>query len=163
MFKLDPATSEETVLYRFNGTDGANPAAGLIFDAKGNLYGTTYAGGNLSDCNGNGCGVVFKLDPTTRNETILYRFTGADGANPAAGLILDAKGNLYGTTEHGGTSGDGMVFKVSKSGRYTVLYGFTGADGGNPRAGLIFDAEEDLYGTTYYGGSRDGTVFKLTR
>ncbi len=82
VFKVDPATSEETVLYRFNGTDGANPAAGLILDAKGNLYGTTYAGGNLSDCNENGCGVVFKLDPTTRNETILYRFTGADGANP---------------------------------------------------------------------------------
>jgi uncharacterized repeat protein (TIGR03803 family) len=79
-------------------------------------------------------------------------------------LIFDAEGDLYGTTYAGGDSGDGVVFKLSRTWTYTLLYGFTGADGGNPRAGLIFDAEGNLYGTTYYGGtSRDGTVFKLTR
>ena len=74
------------------------------------------------------------------------------------------KGNPYGTTYAGGVSGDGVVFNLSKSGRYTVPHSFAGADVGNPRAGLIFDVEGNLYGTTYYGGSRDdGTVFKLTR
>ena len=112
MFKLD-ATGKETVLYRFTGgADGAQPFAGVILDAHGNLYGTTFGGGVY------GQGTVFKVD-TTRNETVLYSFTGgADGAQPRAGVILDAEDNLYGTASVGGNSlGEGTVFKVDTSGK----------------------------------------------
>jgi uncharacterized repeat protein (TIGR03803 family) len=106
VFKLD-TTGTETVLHTFTaGADGAEPDAGLIRDSAGNFYGTTYLGGI------NGNGVVFKLD-TTGTETVLYSFTGgADGGSPAAGLIRDSAGNLYGTTYEGGTSDAGVVFKL---------------------------------------------------
>ena len=157
VFKLD-ATGHETVLYSFTGYgDGANPYAGLIRDAAGNLYGTTASGGT------SGRGTVFKLD-TTGNETILHNFTGnADGADPYAGLIQDSAGNLYGTTAEGGASNEGTVFKVDTTGRETVLYSFTrGADGGSPYGGLIRNSAGKLYGTTYFGGTTDsGLVFEL--
>jgi len=125
VFKVDPA-GNETVLYSFTGgADGSYPL-GLVRDRAGNLYGTTYAGGNLtaSECVGFGCGVVFKLDPAG-NETVLYAFTGAaDGGYPGAGVVLDERGNLYGTTENGGDFGPslcannygcGVVFKLTRS------------------------------------------------
>ncbi len=117
----------EAVLHTFNGgSDGSYPNAGLIADGKGNLYGTTATGGT-SYCGGGGCGTVFKLTPPasaggTWTETVLYAFTGgSDGANPQAGLILDASGALYGTTTEGGAScppsystrGCGTVFKLT--------------------------------------------------
>ncbi len=96
-----------TTIYTFTGGDGANPHAGLIADAAGNLYGTTVYGG------ANGNGTVFKVTPTG-SETVLYSFTGgSDGANPEAGLIADASGNLYGTTANGGSNGVGTVFKLA--------------------------------------------------
>src|SRR5208337_2201294 len=103
-FELD-TLGKETVLYSFTGTggDGAVPGAGLVRDSKGNLYGTTIAGGDLA-CNApDGCGTAFELD-TTGKETVLYSFTGTggDGANPFSGLVRDAKGNLYGGTLAGG-------------------------------------------------------------
>jgi len=165
VFKVNPA-GKETVLYTFRGeTDGGNPEAGLVMDSAGNLYGTTYQGGNMSGCTqiAMGCGVVFKLD-TAGIETVLHTFSGgADGANPLAGLILDAAGNLYGTTAYGGAYGGGTVFKVDTTGTETVLHNFTGAaDGGTPEAGLILDAAGTLYGTTEYGGTFGlGTVFKV--
>jgi len=97
---------------------------------------------------------------------VLYNFTGStDGATPYAPLIRDSAGNLYGTTEAGGASGAGTVFKVSKSGKETVLYSFTGGvDGANPFAGLLQDAADNLYGVTAYGGTSGvGTVFKLSK
>ena len=111
---LARAQAAETVLYRFkDGSDGALPSAGLIFDARGALYGTTAVGGTLNR------GTVFKLTPpslglqTQWTETVLYRFKGgSDGAGPYAGLILDARGALYGTTQAGGTSDRGTVFKL---------------------------------------------------
>jgi uncharacterized repeat protein (TIGR03803 family) len=148
-----------TVLYAFKGSsDGANPTAGLIQDASGNLYGTTSQGGHSFS------GTVFKLDPAARKEKVLYAFAGfPDGAYPSADLIRDRAGNLYGTTAIGGTSQYGTVFKLSKGGKETVLYNFKGAaDGGNPYAGLVLDKVGNLYGTTQVGGAHQyGTVFKL--
>jgi uncharacterized repeat protein (TIGR03803 family) len=185
VFKLKPepdGTWTESVLYSFTGgADGAGPYAGLIFDAAGNLYGTTALGGG-SGCNGFGCGVVFELAPNPDGiwtERVVYSFTGgADGGYPQAGLILDAAGNLYGTTYYGGSTacpvGCGVVFKLAPNsdGTWTesALHGFTGGAGGaNPYAGLIFDAAGNLYGTTTGGGDYNacsptegcGVVFKL--
>jgi uncharacterized repeat protein (TIGR03803 family) len=176
VFKVD-TTGKETLLYSFSwaggyGADGAYPL-GLVQDAQGNLYGTTTSGGDLA-CDGPyGCGTVFKLD-TTGKETVLYSFTGGrdgDGEWPAAEPLLDAQGNLYGTTDGGGAYGFfGTVFKVDTTGKETVLYSFTptGGDGSDPHAGLVQDAQGNLYGTTLIGGdlacnapSGCGTVFKV--
>src|ERR1019366_2345043 len=111
------AQVQEKVLYNFNfnGTDGLNPWAGLIFDAAGNLYGTTRIGGTY------GAGTVFELMPAaggTWTEKVLHNFNsdGTDGTYPSAGLIFDAAGNLYGTTQDGGTSNSGTVFELSPDG-----------------------------------------------
>jgi uncharacterized repeat protein (TIGR03803 family) len=149
-----------------DGDDGVNPDAGVIFDAAGNLYGTTTGGGP------GGAGIVFELTPNgdgTWNESILHGFTGAaDGANPSPGsLVFDSGGNLYGTTGAGGSSNQGVVYKLAPNGDGTwtesVLHSFTGgADGGAPGAGVVFDSAGNLYGTTYSGGAAgDGVVFKL--
>jgi uncharacterized repeat protein (TIGR03803 family) len=168
VFMVDKA-GNETVLYSFTGTggDGGNPFAGLVRDAAGNLYGTTFHGG------ASGAGTVFNLDNTGK-ETVLYSFTGLpDGEGPHAGLLRDAAGNLYGTTEEGGSGacsfggfdyGCGTVFMLDTAGKETVLYSFsgTGGDGAVPYAGLVRDAAGNLYGTTSGGGaSSEGTVFKL--
>jgi uncharacterized repeat protein (TIGR03803 family) len=159
VFKLTPK-GKETVLYTFTGgSDGSEPYAGLIMDAKGNLYGTTSAGG---DANVNG-GVVFKLTPRGK-ETVLHTFTGnPDGAAPFDGLIQDAAGNFYGTTEYAGAAGAGVVFKMTPAGHETVLYTFNGgSDGAEPLGGLLEDESGNLYGTTSAGGtSGAGAVFKL--
>lgn len=122
VFKVE-TTGKETVLYSFTGgADGAESFAGVIRDAEGNLYGTTYFGGSFSGslCAGvGGCGVVFKLDSAGK-ETVLHTFSGGtDGANPNAGLVQDLEGNLYGTASDGGElscnppGGCGVVFKTS--------------------------------------------------
>jgi len=165
VFKVDPTTRKETVLYSFTGgTDGEYPFADLIRDAAGSLYGTTWGGGTSRACYGGGCGTVFKLDATGK-ETVLYSFTGgADGANPTAGLVQDAAGNLYGTTEIGGSSGQGVVFKLDATGKETVLHSFAGGvDGASPHSALVRDEEGNLYGTTIAGGvfRSSGTLFKV--
>jgi uncharacterized repeat protein (TIGR03803 family) len=161
VFKLDPA-GQETVLYTFTGgADGAYPVAGVVRDSAGNLYGTTECGGSGQGCAG--AGVVFELNAAGK-ETVLYTFTGgADGGYPAAGVIRDSAGKLYGTGSGGGTSGAGVVFKLDPAGQETVLYTFTGgADGGYPYAGLIFDSAGNLYGTGNGGGTSGyGVVFKV--
>lgn len=163
IYKLD-ASGNFTVLHNFTGgPDGGRPYASLIQDSAGNLYGTTFAGGADNQ------GVVFKVN-TSGHLTVLHSFTGgpagADGAYPFAGLSGDAAGNLYGTTEYGGTAGQGTVFKVDTTGNETVLYNFTaGADGGQPKARVILDTQGNLYGTTLIGGAPShtwaGVVFKL--
>src|SRR5205085_5585010 len=153
--------------------DGAGPASGLIADDAGNLYGTTYFGGQVTNyCANQGaaCGVVFKLAPSG-TETVLQTFAGPDGANPIAGLIADSAGNFYGTTIVGGTAGDGTVFKLAPDGTETVLHSFQGGnDGSGPRSALIMDKRGKLFGTTSLGGSPAecngnsegcGTVFEL--
>ncbi len=157
-----------TVLYSFKGgADGSGPTASLIRDAAGNLYGTTFLGGDLKCGARAGCGTVFKLD-AAGNETVLYSFAGgAAGSSPFAGLIRDLEGNFYGTTVYGGDlncgnpSGCGTVFKLDATGKKTVLHRFTGPpDGSTPYGGLVRDPQGNLYGTTVFGGGY-GTVFKL--
>jgi|SRR5579872_3454885 len=155
----------ETVLYTFNGPDGATPSiAHLAIDPNGNLYGTTLQGGAFR------YGTVFAIPPTG-GEKLLYSFTGAgDGATPNGGVIFSG-GALYGTTEYGGKMGPncligcGTVFKVTGVGKETVLYSFNGptSDGASPFAGVIRDQGGNLYGTTSTGGLKGfGTVFELT-
>jgi len=121
VFKFTPGAKGEwtlTTLYSFDETDGAFPGGGVIFDAAGNLYGVTNAGGayNSSDCNV-GCGTVFELTPGggTWTETVLHSFdaNGVDGYAPYGPLIADAAGNLYGTTVYGGAHGYGTVFEIT--------------------------------------------------
>jgi uncharacterized repeat protein (TIGR03803 family) len=159
------------VLHHFKGgTDGLTPLGSVIFDASGNLYETTVWGGGSSTCN-SGCGTVFELVPNTNgswSENVLYRFTGgADGSEPAAGVIFDEAGNLYGTTNQGGDFNSGTVFKLSRNtnGSWTesVLHSFNGTDGNLPNAALTFDVTGNLYSTTSEGGTNNcGVVFKLT-
>jgi uncharacterized repeat protein (TIGR03803 family) len=159
----------ETILHSFdyNGTDGTNPYASLIMDKEGNLYGTTSYGGTYN------WGTVFELTQsgTEWTEKVLYSFgqVVGDGRYPYAGLIMDKKGNLYGTTVNGGTynscaTGCGTVFKLALSGAETVLHSFgASGDGQNPQGGLVSDKEGNLYGTTSGGGAFSyGTVFKVT-
>jgi uncharacterized repeat protein (TIGR03803 family) len=146
---------EEKVLYAFKGgTDGFFPAGSLLLDTKGNLYGTTWYGGEF------GYGTVFKLNRagSAGKEKILYSFTGgADGGSPITNVIQDAKGNLYGTTSGGGEYGQGTVFKSTPDGTEKVLYSFSGyLEGGAYPSGLVFDNEGNLWGTT------SDTIFKLT-
>jgi uncharacterized repeat protein (TIGR03803 family) len=173
VFELTPTANgwKESVIYNFSGDDGAGPMAGLIFDAAGNLYGTTASGGNLGSyyCHGVGCGEVFRLSRGSTGVwqiTPLYQFIGfADGDQPQAGVVFDSAGNLYGTTVADGLStcfvqfnGCGVVFKLTppapnRPWMETVIHSFTGgSDGENPAAGLLIDAAGNLYGTNMYGG-----------
>jgi len=191
VFELTPpATGQgawtETVIHSFSGPDGASPQSTLVIDGKGNLYGTAVEGGPAGSF-----GVVFELSPpvtgsTAWTETVVTAFTGHNGADPYARLVIDAKGNLYGTTARGGLgftsgafSGYGVVFELTPpaSGQTAwtekVRHYFDGGSnlfnlGGNiPTGGLAIDSAGSLYGTTAGGGgtgcgSGCGTVFKLT-
>jgi uncharacterized repeat protein (TIGR03803 family) len=170
VFKIDP-TGNETVLHAFKGRlDGSVPLQGLVLDAQGNLYGSTEFGGTAKSCGDGGCGVVYKISPAGQ-ETILYNFSGgADGSEAGDALVIDADGNLYGTTGSGGDLdcfkpfGCGVIFKIDPSGTESVLFTFTNeiTTGYNPISGLIRDPSGNLYGTTYRGGANGmGTVFKL--
>jgi uncharacterized repeat protein (TIGR03803 family) len=161
VFRLNPPTTKsgawtETMLRRFNnGADGAGPNGGLIFDAKGRLYGTAAAGAI-------GHGMVFRLKPPLKRgdpwqETLLHSFTGADGADPMAGLTFDPTGNLYGTTCCDGKPGGGTIFRLTPLARggwtLKVLHSFTGTpDGSYPAAKIVFDKSGNLYSTTQQSG-----------
>ena len=142
--------------------DGAEPYNGdLLLDSAGNLYGTTFSGGKYE------AGTVYKMTPSNGGWTyvVLYSFSGGNnGANPVAGVVLDAAGNLYGTTYDGGYYGEGVVYQVTPSGAETVLYNFTGGnDGSLSYAGVIFDQSGNLFGATAFGGSGGaGVVFELS-
>jgi uncharacterized repeat protein (TIGR03803 family) len=146
------------VLHSFAGgkNDGCLPYGTVSMDKAGSLYGTT------DGCGTAGSGIVWKV--AKRTETVLHHFAGgsSDGSTPYAGVILDAQGNLYGTTSVGGSAGDGVVYELSKSGTLSLLHVFTGSDGNLPYGGLLRDAKGDLYGTANAGGSTgNGTVWKL--
>src|SRR5580698_2461141 len=191
------AEGKEKVLYSFQGLrDGSVPAGGVVFDTHGNLYGATTEGG-ANSCPGIAqCGTVYQLTPPATKgdgwtETVLYTFLGKnhnDGNTPAGGVLIDAAGNLYGTTAYGGGGGCillgtnvgcGTVYELSppaqKGGawRETVLYNFKGdTDGQLPVGDLAFDKQGNLYGATQYGGGYGscnpsfyqhcGTIFELS-
>ena len=181
VFELKPSTGggwTETVLFRFNGIDGASPRSGLIFDKFGDLYGTTAYGGSTSGaCSSQieGCGTVFELihkPGGTWAEKVLHVFNrdGTDGTVPVAGLNFDAANNLYGITQLGGSTDGGVVFELTRGagGVWTesLLHTFaeSATDGYNSLGGLIFDAAGNIYGTTGGGGggTNRGTVFEMT-
>jgi uncharacterized repeat protein (TIGR03803 family) len=159
-------TYTENTIYSFPGGDaGTEPLfSGVVRDAEGNFYGTTYSGGPYN------YGTVFKVDPAG-NETVLHGFGQAnDGRTPYSGLLLDPTGHLFGTTYGGGIrdrkcrNGCGIVFEIFPNGDEKILHGFGGVkgDGSLPIGNLIRDAAGNLYGTTQMGGAYGyGTVFKI--
>jgi uncharacterized repeat protein (TIGR03803 family) len=176
VYRLSPDGSggwTESILHSFTAfaPDGAEPIGAPTVDVHGNVYGTTNSGG--SD---NGGGTAFMLTPESDaswKETILHSFAAEsqDGWGPAAGMTIDGKGNLYGTTEYGGEYGYGTVFRLSPSagGNWTetILHGFSfsaaGGDGYIPSAGKLTLGNGKLFGATQYGGAYlDGTIFQLT-
>jgi uncharacterized repeat protein (TIGR03803 family) len=169
VFELTPKAGgrwTEKILRSFNREDGYYPYAGVILDSGGDLYGTTNWGGAY------GVGIVFELTPKARGrwtEKILHSFNGTDGYEPYSNLILDAAGNVYGTTVSGGAQNVGVVFELTPKagGRWTERllhsFKFDGTDGNTPYAGLILDSAGNLFGTTFNGGAYvGGTVFELT-
>ncbi len=179
-----PASAEwkEKVLYSFRGgaTDGSIPAGGVVFDKAGNLYGADTSGGS-GGCPNQGCGMVFRVSPPAQGggpstETSIHAFRGVsngatDGFTPAGGLIIDAKGSLYGTTAYGGNgpcvllgtkAGCGIVYELSPPARkggqwtYQILYNFQGGnDGYVPSGNLVFDNQGNIYGATQFGGGKE--------
>jgi uncharacterized repeat protein (TIGR03803 family) len=189
VFELSPPMQKggawtEKVLHGFQGTsagsvagDGEYPNGGLIIDNEGNLYGTTYQGGTgLASCSTGdgqtGCGTVFEMSPLKDpegawTEKVLYRFDAEDGANPAAAVVSDQLGNLYGTTYSGGANNAcGLVFELRKPHEEFQLWAEAAlgsfncrTNGEYPDGGVAFDGTGALYGTTI--GSPHGEVFRL--
>jgi uncharacterized repeat protein (TIGR03803 family) len=191
VFKLTrPAAGKtvwtESILYSFRTikNDASQSRAPLVFDAKGNLYGTTIYGGGSARCVATGFGAIYKLTPpaagkTVWTETTLYKFQPFGDCNyPSSALIIDKTGALFGTAPDGGTTqpapglSDGCAFTLKLSGgkwKETVIYTFTSTptkpprQGATPEAALIADTRGNLYGTTNVGGAfSEGTIFKLT-
>jgi uncharacterized repeat protein (TIGR03803 family) len=176
VFELSPNGTggwNQTVIHTFTGApkDGYQPEGTLVFDESGDLYGTTYQGGARDS------GTVYKLTPVTKGkkkgtwtEKILHSFAGAprDGSYPSAGIVFDASGNIYGTTEAGGKFGDaGTVFElapaVNGGHKEKLLWNFNGTDGVQPYDSLILDSAGNLYGTASLGGSSaNGVAFEVT-
>jgi uncharacterized repeat protein (TIGR03803 family) len=177
VFKLSPQPDgswTETLLHSFNVADGATPYAGLSADVAGDLYGTTFNGGNSTNCPAAsfaGCGVVFKL---TRNLNgswsykVLHRFIDRPAAHPYAGVVIDQAGNLYGTTVEGGSANGGTVYKLSRTVNagwtFTVLHIFPGTPALHPYGKLVIDSAGHLYGTARDCSSSSncyGVVFEI--
>jgi uncharacterized repeat protein (TIGR03803 family) len=160
------ANGAAKVLYAFQGgSDGAHPpAAGLITDDTGDLFGVTSGGGGGTDCQGdNGCGTVFELAPDG-SEVVLHAFAGGcDGTSPTSRLTVDGSGNFYGVTGEGGSCNDegfGTVFKLAPGGAESVVYAFKGGtDGEEPSSALVSDRKGDLFGTTPSGGNGAGCPY----
>jgi len=160
----------KNALHFFSGSDGSSPQVSLVFDENGNLYGTTMGGGIKGSCAGPGCGVVFKLATDSGGgwkETVLHRFAGGDDGSFSFGsVLLDGKGNVFGSAEHGGGSfDDGTVYELSPTGgRWTeqILHSFTGTDGAAPY-NLVFDATGKIYSVAgYFGEYGAGVAFELS-
>lgn len=176
VFELSPSGNgyTETLIHSFDLTDGYQPTSGLAIDQRGNLFGTTFAGGDTNVCYYVGCGVVFELTKDGEgnwNEKVLHEMEGSDGTVAVGPVAFDQSGNLYAAAEQGGILGMGSVFMLSptQSGKWTetVLHRFdfkfpNGGDGEQPYAGVIV-VDDKLFGTTSGGGIyNDGIVFEIT-
>ena len=167
ILKAPTGYASPLTLASFTGTDGAGPAGPLIADANGDLFGTTAGGGTYGD------GTVFEIAKTINGyadaPTPLVNFDGMDGRGPQYNLIMDAAGDLFGTTFAGESQDKGTVFEIAKTASGyasapTQLVVFTGSNGAYPISGLTANSAGDLFGTTMQGGpGGGGTVFELTR
>ena len=158
VFRVLASTSVITTIVTFNGANGANPQARLAFDDKGNLYGTTVLGG------ANNKGTVFKIAKATEKFAIIASFNGDNGAYPKAGVTLDSRGNLYGTTTTTSLNDHGTVFKIAAgTSTITTMVTFVNENNGEePTGNLALDSRGNLYGTAQRGGFENcGTVFKI--
>jgi uncharacterized repeat protein (TIGR03803 family) len=170
VFKLTAPTTKgraggawtETVLYNFGAApDGATPYAGVSFDAAGNLYGTTSAGGAY------GYGIVFQLVANSWSENILHNFQdGDDGAVPYAGLVASKSGNFYGAATEGGSNGGGTVYELTSAGgtwNFNVIYSVPGWGISGTFRNVLLDSADNVYATTHCDGANNaGTVYKLS-
>jgi uncharacterized repeat protein (TIGR03803 family) len=183
VFELTPDGSggwSQTVLYSFTSNETGNGPGSLAMDAHGNLFGTA-GGGQFQNasCGSGGCGTVFELSPSASgwSEKVIHSFQGPpnDGQYPSGNILIDASGNLYGTTVEGGIgtqaqcygNGCGMVWELSPQAdghwKETIVYNFLGLPSGQFPHGLTMDAAGNLYGATEYGGyGQRGTVYKLS-
>ncbi len=160
VFRLAPEGTV-SVLHDFDLDNGNGPFAELLLANDGRLYGTTRGGG------ANDLGTIFSLAVNGQQFSVLHSFGGADGAHPAARLLQAADGNLYGTTEEGGASDQGTVFRITPAGAFTSLHAFSGTDGAFPSGGLIVGSDGALYGLTYDGGPNSaefigGALYRIT-
>jgi len=151
------ADGTEMLLHSFGGTgDGTEPEGAAIFDANGNMYGSTWAGGASNN------GTIWEL-AANGTYTLLHSFAANEGSNMRGRLAQDSQGNLYGTAYQGGAGGDGSVFEYSAGGELDVLHSFDGTDGENPIFGVVIDKSGNLYGVTSAGGTGNaGTVYKIS-
>ena len=173
LFKLEPGGTF-TVVHSFAGSpgDGLDPQGWPVMDSAGNIYGTTVFGGKQ------GYGTIYKIN-TNNQETVLFNFSASPpnpgGQYPSAGLLVDARGNLYGTASIGGTYAAGTIFRLSVDGKLTVLHNFRGRpnDGEEPDGGLVSDGHGNVFGGTGVGGSGNcppppfvigcGIIYKLSK
>ena len=169
LFQYNSTTGQMTTLFSFNlNPNGSGPDADVIYDGKGHLYGTTSGGGSHSSASNTCCGTIWKYTISTGTLTTLVSFDGdtvpADGIDPTGGVTLDSSGNLFGTTDQGGTFGDGIVWEYSSSGTLSTLATFNGTNGQFPNGNLVFDSAGNLWGITEQGGNPGyGTIYELTR
>jgi len=163
VYKMTPS-GHETTLFKFDRTDGAAPADPLIQGTDGNFYGTTSGGGASGRCEQYGCGTVFRITPKGAF-TLLHSFLvkDFDGYYPYAPVTESNDGNFYGTVTRGGAYGYGIVFRITRTGKYTIVHSFDLTDGETPFTGLVPATDENLYGTTEGGGTSNvGTIFRIT-
>lgn len=162
IFKIT-RTGVVTILSSFDGIQGEYPLAPVIQASDGNLYGTTFAGGRFG--NASSGGVVFRLTPRGKM-TVLHNFPDPDypndGSTPYAGVVEATDGNLYGVTFQGGTSNQGVMFRIMPSGQYSIIHNFDGVNAGGPRSNPMQHTNGKLYGMTTYGGGGDcGVVYSV--
>jgi uncharacterized repeat protein (TIGR03803 family) len=158
LMAVNPGPTLNTLGYFGGNLDGAQSQSALVADSDGNFYGTTSAGGTY------GAGTVFEIAKNSNKITTMVSFNGIHGASPFAGVTLDAKGNIFGTTYEGGINDEGTVFEIAKSKtpEVTTLASFGLPNGEHPTGGVTLDASGNLYGTTDDGGANgDGTVYEV--
>ncbi len=157
-FELASGSTTVNTLVSFDGSTEAEPQTGIVIDNQGNLYGTSDSGADNTD------GSVFEIPHGSSTATPIAHFDGTDGLNPVGGLVRDAQGNLYGTTNAGGANNDGTVFEVVNGSQSITLLASFGSGNIGPDSGLVVDGQGDVYGETAGGGAYgDGTVFEVVK